>query len=121
MKCSRCGEELKECEQLTLLGKILCEECYMYESNPPKACDPLAVSSALSIRKQLGQTGAGGLTMQQKKIYMLIMEKVKVTRHDIASSLSLTSEVVEAELATLRHCELIRARKEDNLIYITLL
>jgi len=35
--------------------------------NPPKACDPMAVSSALSVRKQLGQSGASGLTELQQK------------------------------------------------------
>jgi predicted HTH transcriptional regulator len=92
----------------------------MEESNPPKACDPLAVASALSVRKQLGQTGADGLTAQQKKIYMLFMEKVKITRKDLAATLNLEPEVLEAELATLRHCELIRAHKDGSSVYITL-
>ena len=62
MQCDRCSLDLKEDEGYDLHGKYLCEDCYMYETNPPKACDPMAVSSALSVRKQLGQSGSSGLT-----------------------------------------------------------
>ena len=72
MKCDRCGSFLKENENYDFHGKVLCEDCYFYETNPPKACDPLAVASALSVRKQLGQSGASGLTDLQEKIYRTI-------------------------------------------------
>jgi DNA-binding transcriptional ArsR family regulator len=101
-------------------GKILCEDCYMYESNPPKACDPLAVASALSVRKQLEQTGTEGLTERQKRIYQLIEQSGKVTKHELALALKVTPEVVEAEFAVLRHCELLRAQKEGGRVYFTL-
>jgi hypothetical protein len=119
MQCSRCGLILKEEEIVSFQGKVLCEDCYMYESNPPKACDPLAVASALSVRKQLGQSGADGLTEQQKKIYQIIKEKGRVTKEDLTSSLNLKLEQLEAEFAILRHCELVRAYKEGNTVYLT--
>ncbi len=100
-------------------GKVLCEDCYMYESNPPLACDPLAVSSALSVRKQLGQEGTDGLTQRQKKIYQLILQSDKVTKHELAAALNLRPEEVEAEFAVLRHCELVRAQKEGSRVYFT--
>jgi predicted HTH transcriptional regulator len=92
----------------------------MEESNPPKACDPLAVASAVSLRKQMGQKGAEGLTEQQKKIYLLIMERRQITREEIQQTLNLTPDVLESEFATLRHCELIRAHKEGSNVYLTL-
>ena len=91
----------------------------MYESNPPKACDPLAVASALSVRKQLEQSGTEGLTEQQQKIYRIIAQKGKITKQELIAELNLKPEVLEAEFATLRHCELIRAQKEGSTIYLT--
>jgi len=92
----------------------------MYESNPPKPCDPLAVASALSVRKRLGQKGDAGLTEQQRKIYHLIEKTGKVTKHELVSALNIKPEVLEAEFAVLRHCELVRAQKEGSRVYLTL-
>ncbi len=119
-RCSSCGCDLTDEEAIESGGKILCEECYMEASNPPKACDPLAVASAVSLRKQMGQKGAEGLTEQQKKIYLLIMERRQITREEIQQTLNLTPDVLESEFATLRHCELIRAHKEGSNVYLTL-
>ena len=49
----------------------------MYEISPPKICDLLAVSAALSIRKQLGQSGISGLTELHERIYSEIEKKNK--------------------------------------------
>ena len=68
MKCDCCGLNFQESQIYGSFGKHLCEDCYMYETNPPKACDPLAVSSATSIRKELGQSGTAGLSEMQRKI-----------------------------------------------------
>ena len=118
-QCSRCSCVLKEEEGIDFQGKILCEDCYMYESNPPKACDPLAVASALSVRKQLGQSGTEGLTERQKKIYQIITEKSKITKQSLVNMLNVRTEVLESEFATLRHCELVRAQREGDKVYLT--
>jgi len=119
MPCERCGSFLKEGEGYDFHGKILCEDCYMYETNPPKACDPMAVSTALSIRKQLGQSGVAGLTKLQKRIYSEIEKKGKITREELLANVNIKPEELEQEFAILRHCELIRAFKEDNKVYFT--
>ncbi len=119
MRCTRCGCSLQQGESFRVGDKVLCEDCYMYESNPPRACDPMAVASALSIRKQLGQEGDIGLSEQQKKIYCLVRQK-GITKQELASELKLKSEVLEAEFAILRHCELVRAHKEGDKVYVTL-
>jgi hypothetical protein len=117
MECQCCKTILKKEETYSLHGKVLCEDCYMYETNPPKACDPMAVSSALSVRKQLGQTGNMGLTELQQKIYCIVEEHGKITREELLKTLNIKPEQFEHEFAFFRHCELIRACREDGKIY----
>jgi hypothetical protein len=119
VQCERCGVILKEGEGYDFHGKVLCEDCYIYETNPPKACDPMAVSSALSVRKQLGQSGTSGLTELQKQIYRVIEERGKITREELAAIVKLKPEELEQQFAILRHCELIRATKEGDKVYLT--
>ena len=119
MECERCKSSLKEGETYDLHGKVLCEDCYMYETNPPKACDPMAVSSALSVRKQLGQSGSSGLTELQQKIYNTIEKYGKITKEDLVKTLNVKPEQLEQEFAFFRHCELLRAFREDGKIYFT--
>jgi hypothetical protein len=119
MECERCKSLLKEGETYDLHGKVLCEDCYMYETNPPKACDPMAVSSALSVRKQLGQSGSSGLTESQQKIYNTIEKYGKITKEDLVKTLNIRPEQLEQEFAFFRHCELLRAFREDGKTYFT--
>jgi len=119
MDCQRCKSFINEGESYNLHGKILCEDCYMYETNPPKACDPMAVSSALSVRKQLGQSGSSGLTELQQKIYTTIEKYGKITKEDLIRTLNVKPEQLEQEFAFFRHCELLRAFREDGKIYFT--
>jgi hypothetical protein len=117
MECHRCNTPLKEGEAYEVHGKVLCEDCYMYETNPPRGCDPLAVSSALSIRKQLGQSGSDGLTELQQKIYSLVEEKGRITKDELIRELNIKPDVLDQEFAFFRHCELLRASKEDGKVY----
>ena len=119
MQCDRCGLDLKEGEGYDLNGKYLCEDCYMYETNPPKACDPMAVSSALSVRRQLGQSGSSGLTELQQKIYNTVEKYGRITKEDLIKTLNVKPEQLEQEFAFFRHCELLRAFREDGKIYFT--
>jgi hypothetical protein len=119
IQCDRCGVTLNEGESYDFHGKVLCEDCYIYETNPPKACDPMAVSTALSMRKQLGQSGTSGLTDLQKQIYGVIEEKGKITKEELAAKVGLKPEELEQQFAILRHCELIRATKEGDKVYFT--
>ena len=119
MQCDRCGSDLKEGESYDIHDKHLCEDCYMYETNPPKACDPMAVSSALSVRKQLGQTGSSGLNELQQKIYITVEKYGKITKEDLVKTIDIKPEQLEQEFAFFRHCELLRAFREDGKIYFT--
>ena len=119
MECDRCKVSLKEQETYNVHGKVFCEDCFMYETNPPKACDPTAVSSALSVRKQLGQSGSSGLTELQQKIYNTIEKHGQITKEDLIKILNVKPEQLEQEFAFFRHCELLRAFREDGKIYYT--
>jgi hypothetical protein len=119
MKCDRCSSFLEENENYDFHGKVLCEDCYFYETNPPKACDPLAVASALSVRKQLGQSGASGLTDLQEKIYRTIEDRGKITKEELLTLVRIKPEELEQQFAILRHCELVRAFKEKEKVYFT--
>jgi hypothetical protein len=109
--------ELKENEATTYQGKTLCEDCCFDLMNPPKTCDPTAVSSTLTIRKQLGQKGTEGLSEMQKRIYDLVVEHGRISREDLVAALDLSLAAFEREFAVLRHCELLRAFKEDGAVY----
>ncbi len=119
MKCERCGIEFPENEVNIYQGKSLCEDCCFDLMNPPKTCDPTAVSSTLMVRKQLGQTGTDGLSELQKKIYDLVVQRGRISREETMKTLSLSPEALEREFAVLRHCELLRGFKENGVIYFT--
>ena len=53
--------------------KMLCEDCCFDLMNPPKTCDPTAVSSTLNVRKELGQKGTEGLSELQRKSTTLLL------------------------------------------------
>jgi hypothetical protein len=91
----------------------------MYVTNPPKACDPMAISSALSVRKQLGQSGTVGLTELQKRIYGVIEQRGRITKDELLKIVDIKPEELELQFAILRHCELIRAFKEGEKVFLS--
>jgi hypothetical protein len=119
MQYERCGLILKDGETYNFHGKVLCEDCYFYETNPPKACDPTAVAAALSIRKQLGQSGTTSLTELQQRIYNVIEQKGKITKEELLKILAIKPQELERQFVILRHCELIRGFKEGDKVYLT--
>ena len=44
--CQRCGCKISCEDQYIVNGLTLCDDCYLEESKPVKACNPLAVYSA---------------------------------------------------------------------------
>ena len=119
MKCEGCGVQLAENEATIHLGKTLCENCCFDSMNPPKICDPTAVSATLTVRKQLGHSGTEGLSDLQKKIYNLVVQKGQIRREELVQTLQLSALEFEREFAVLRHCELLRGFKEGNTVYFT--
>jgi hypothetical protein len=118
MNCACCGREIQESESYKHLEQTLCEDCYIDIRNPPKACDPWAVYSATRSRQSQGITGSEGLTGVQKAIYEFIREKGKATREELIEHFHLKEIELQAQLAILRHCELVKGYKKDDHIYL---
>ena len=118
MKCNRCGQEIKEADSYTHIGETLCEDCYLDMRLGVKACDPWAVHSATRLRENSGLAEAEGLTELQKAIYELVKSKGKVTRQEVMEIHSLSESEMMAQLAILRHCELVKGHKEGHDVYL---
>jgi len=119
MNCERCGCELREEDHIVYQNKHLCEDCCFDLMNPPKTCDPTAVSSTLNVRKELGQTGTDGLSELQKKIYTIVVERGPISREDLLAELQLPPAVFEREFSVLRHCELLKGFKQGSTVFFT--
>jgi DNA-directed RNA polymerase subunit RPC12/RpoP len=118
VNCARCGREILENDSFQHLGRKLCEDCYIDVLNPPKACDPWAVYAATRSRQSQGIEGSEGLTDLQKAVYEFIREKGRVPREELIKHFNLKDIELQAQLAILRHCELVKGHKEGDRIYM---
>ncbi|KNZ69497.1 hypothetical protein Tfer_1940 [Thermincola ferriacetica] len=118
MKCSRCGDMIPEGESYDFYGQTLCEDCYIGAIEPPRSCDVAAVHSAKKSRAIAGQTGTEGLTELQKDIYNYVRRQGKVTKPELAKKFKLAEWELDKQFAVLRHCELLKGRKEGDKIYL---
>jgi predicted transcriptional regulator len=75
---------------------------------------------AKNHREKAGQTGTEGLLDIQKNIYNYIKEKGKTTREEIIEALNIPEWELEKHIAILRHCELVKGRKEGNQVFLVL-
>lgn len=118
MNCAKCNDAIPAGEECSYLGKTICEDCYIMTVSPARTCDVAAVQSATKHREAMGQSGTDGLTELQKKMVYFITEKGKATKAEIASEFTLKPWELDKQFAVLRHCEVLKAKKEDNMIYI---
>jgi hypothetical protein len=118
MSCEKCGVKLEDGQSYSYQGKTLCEDCCFDMMSTTKICDPTAVSSTLNVRKELGQSGTDGLTELQKQIYNIVISRRKVDRAELVVELKLSEQEFHNNFAVLRHCELLRAFKEGNTVYL---
>ncbi len=117
MKCARCNREIPEGEGYEHLGETLCEDCYIDIRYPVRVCDPWAVYSATRFRESSGLKGAQGLTSLQRAIYEFVKENGKVTAEEIREKFNLNEPEMQAQLAVLRHCELVKGHKEGDKVF----
>lgn len=120
MNCERCGDPIPDGESYNHRGKILCEDCYIGALQPPKSCDVAAVHSAKKHRELAGQSGTEGLTDLQKDIYFVVKREGKLTRQELMKRFNLQAWELEKQIAILRHCELVKGRKEGDQVFIVL-
>lgn len=118
MECQKCRREITDDDSFTHLGQVLCEDCYMDAMSPTKSCDPWAVYTATRTRESSGLTGVEGLTTLQQEMYEFIKNQGKVTADDIITKFNLTQKDLQNQFATLRHCELVKGKKEGDKVFI---
>jgi hypothetical protein len=118
VQCQGCGCDVPEDDCLISEGKTLCEDCYMDAGQRIKVCDPWGERSKLIFRESHGLTGTEGLTDLQKRIYEFIKARGKATREDLQKELELKPRELENEFAILRHCQLLKGKKEGDVVYL---
>ena len=116
-KCDICDCDLSNEESYSIKGKTLCEDCHMEETHPVKMCNPLPVRVA---KKTIGNNKdpKDSLSELQKEIYRHIVNNQNVTAEQLCSKFSLTEVKLNNQLATLRHLELIKGKKDGSNVYI---
>ncbi len=116
--CARCHDEMPDQDVYYHQDQQVCEDCYMEVLQRPQTCDVTAVQMAKKHRQATGQTGTEGLLDIQKKIYNYIKENEKVTRQQVIKALDISELELDKQIAVLRHCELVKGRKEENQVYL---
>jgi transcription initiation factor IIE alpha subunit len=115
MKCEKCGIEVSAEEKFEHSGHTLCEDCYLDIVTVPKTCDPWAVHSAKNTALI-----SDSLTAEQQEILDLIKKNGPLTAEEICTELSINSNELQRNFATLRHMELARGFKKGDQVYYTL-
>jgi len=118
--CARCGCQIPDDESYTLAGQTVCEECYLCTSYRVQTCDPLAVRSAQAARKAFGVSASEGLTARQRSIRDYIASSGRTTAAELENALAISPGDLENDLAVLRHCEMVKGRKEGGTVYLVL-
>ena len=118
MNCSKCGVAISPGEDYTRYGRIFCEDCYLFTIEPPRTCDVSAVNAAKHHRAMAGETGTQGMREIHKKIHHYLTTHGQATKEDICREFGLSTMEMEREIATMRHCELIKGKRENGIIYI---
>ncbi len=120
IKCARCESKVPKEDMYHYRGQELCEDCFMGAMQAPKTCDVAATQLAKKHRRAAGQSGTEGLLDIQKKIYNYIKEKGKVTRQQVMDDFNMPEWELDKQIAVLRHCELVKGKKEADGVYLVL-
>ncbi len=118
IRCQNCGKEVPEDEVYATEGKTLCEDCYIDVGHRIRVCDPWGERSKRIFRDSHGLEGTEGLTDLQKEICEYIQTKGKATRIELMEQFKLPTTELENQFAILRHCQLLKGKKEGATVYI---
>ncbi|MHB8170173.1 MAG: hypothetical protein ACYDG6_01320 [Thermincolia bacterium] len=121
MNCARCQVVIPQGEEMNHMGQVLCEDCYVEAIEPPRTCDVTAVYSAKLARKQAGHEGTDGLTDLQKEMYEFVKASGKVIPEALIKKFRLAPWQLEKQVATLRHCELLKGTMIDGVKYLVVM
>ena len=117
MKCGTCGCEIVDDDVYEHGGKNLCEDCYIDALNPAKPCDPWAVHLASRSIDRDGAPLSEQLSPLQNSILEYLEKHGRATVEELMKEFDLTEARFRTEIATLRHCDLVTGRKENDSIY----
>jgi hypothetical protein len=120
IRCQNCDRAVNEDEVFITEGKTLCEDCYIDVGRRIRVCDPWGERSKMVFRESHGLQGTDGLTDLQKDMYEFIKAKGKSTRAELMEQFRLPAVELENQFAILRHCQLLKGRKEGDTVYIVL-
>ncbi len=120
MECAKCKDSIAQGDEHNYLGNVLCEDCYIVALSPARTCDVAAVHAAKKHRESMGQEGTEGLTELQKEMVSFIKEQGKATKAELAKKFELKDWELDKQFAVLRHCEILKGKKEGNKVYIVL-
>ena len=115
--CAKCGATMEPGEGRDLAGQEVCEDCFLDGVSITKTCDPWAVHTAKSLKDL---PGGQSLTPTQQKLFDLVKERGEVPMTEAAAQLDLNEEKLRQVFAPLRHMEMLRACKKDDVIHLTL-
>jgi hypothetical protein len=120
IECARCKVKVNPDDSYNYRGQDLCEDCYMGAMQAPKTCDVAATHMAKKHRQATGQSGTEGLLDIQKEIYDLIKSKGRASRVEVMEELGLPEWELNKQVAVLRHCELVKGRKDEDGLFLVL-
>ncbi|MGB4086174.1 hypothetical protein [Methanothrix sp.] len=120
VRCHSCDRSVPEDEAFATEGKTLCEDCYIDLSSRIRACDSWGERSKKIYRESHGLEGTDGLTDLQKEIYEYIQSQGKATMAGIRARFNLSETELNNQFAILRHCQLLKGKKEGDAVYIVL-
>lgn len=120
VKCQNCGKELAEDDVFAAGGKTLCEDCYIVVGQRIRVCDPWGERSKMVFRESHDLKGTDGLTDLQKEIYEFVKIRGKVTGQEMIERFKQSPADLENQFALLRHCQLLKGKREGDQVYIVL-
>ena len=120
IKCQNCSKIISEDEVFVTEGKTLCEDCYIDVGHRIRVCDPWGERSKKIFREEHCLKGTEGLTDLQKEIYEYILQKGKASKAELMERFQIPSPELENQFAILRHCQLLKGKKEGDAVYIVL-
>lgn len=118
--CVKCGIEIADDEVYIMNGEELCDDCSIILAmrTTAKRCDPIAVQSSITARKQSKEIGTEGLTPLQKDVYDYIKSNNGATIKQLTDRFEMIEEELDLMLITFRHMELCKGERREDGVYM---
>lgn len=119
MRCQNCGREISGDEVFATEGKTLCEDCYIDAGHRICVCDPWAErSKKISVgQPRAAGDGRPGQLICKSRFMSSSGRGGRATRAERHGEVQPLPTELENEFAILRHCQLLKGRKEGDTVY----